>query len=153
MDVSAPFVGELVFDGGSHQVVDHAKRGSILHNQTRSEHLHPYCRKPILGPATDGDESLDRRLPPEHGDRLQEHRRIRARRGETVGDDTRDIGVDVPRPGQELAPERRAAGSFGNRRCRPRIQGRVRSDRDRHCRAMIQWAKRHSRQPIAEQPL
>ncbi len=85
--------------------MDDAERGSLVHGQTRCEQLHPSCREPILGPPADGDEILDQRLPPEHGDRLQEHRSIGARRRQTVGDDASDIRVDVPGPSEELAPE------------------------------------------------
>ena len=106
VDVAAPFVGELGLHGSSHDVVDDSDRGSLLQDQSRGDQFHQRCGEPILGPAADGDEILDRRLPPEHGDRLQEHRSIGARRRQTVGDDARDIRVDVPGPSEELAPER-----------------------------------------------
>ena len=153
MDVAAPFVRELGLHGGSHEVVDDSERGSLLHDQSRCDQLHPRCREPILRPASDGDEILDRRLPSEHRDRLQEHRRVGARRRETVGDDARDIGVDVPGPGEELAPEGRAAGPVGDRRCGPRIQRRVHGARERHRRVMVEWSERHPRQAVAEQSL
>jgi len=97
-----------------------------------------------------GDEILDRRLPPEHRDRFQEYRRIRARRREPVGDDALDISVDVPGPGEELAPERITTGPVGDRRCGPRIQRRVHRHRERHYRVMVQWSERHPRQTVAE---
>ena len=153
MDVAAPFVRELGIDGGSHEVVDDSERAALLDEQSRCDELHPCCREAIVRPASDGDEILDRRFASEYGDRLQEHRRVGARRRETVGDDARDIGVDVPGPGEEFAPERRAAGPVGDRGRGRRIQGWVHGARERHRRVMVEWSERHPRQSVAEQSL
>ena len=153
VDVAAPFVRELGLHGSSHDVVDDSDRGSLLHDQSRCDQLHPRCGEPILGPASDGDEILDRRLSSEHRDRVHEHCGVGPRRRETVGDYARDIRVDVLGPGEELAPEGRAAGPVGDGRCSPRIQRRVRGARERQCRVLVERSERHACQAIAEQSL
>ena len=50
---------------------------------------------------------------------------VLARGRDAVGNNARDIGVDVAGLGKELAPERRAARPVGDRRRGPRVQGRV----------------------------
>jgi len=95
VDVVPPFVRQLGIDGGSDEVVDDAERASLLHEQACRHQLRSCRPRPILRPASDGDEVFDRRLASEQGDRFEEHRGVSARGRETVGNDARDIGVDI----------------------------------------------------------
>ncbi len=153
MDLAPPFVREVGIDGGSDEVVDDAERASLFHDQARPHQLRSRSPQPILRPAPDGHQVLDRGLSTEHGDRLEEHHRLSACSRQTVGNDARDIGVDVPSLGQQLAPERPAARPVGDCRRGLSVQSRVHRASDVHRRVMVEWSERHPRQPVADQSL